>query len=48
MRSRQMGGIDLSLAIVKHIAQSHGGQAAVSSKLNVEQRLVWNYRTIKA
>ena len=31
-RSRALGGTGLGLALVKHIAQLHGGQATVSSK----------------
>ncbi len=34
-RSRQMGGTGLGLAIVKHIAQSMGGNIAVTSQLDV-------------
>ena len=32
-RSRKMGGTGLGLSIVKHIAQVHGGQVTVESKL---------------
>ena len=32
-RSRQLGGTGLGLSIVKHIAQSHGGEAFVKSKI---------------
>jgi two-component system phosphate regulon sensor histidine kinase PhoR len=33
-RSRQLGGTGLGLSIVKHIAQSHGGEAFVTSEID--------------
>ncbi len=33
-RSRELGGTGLGLSIVKHISQTHGGEAFVESKIN--------------